>query len=103
MRPSVVRQVIYSDLALTRALEADSEVESEVRMKTQTKQEPAKKTVHITWTEAQRAETERENLRRARYKSTPAPSLLKLISANFSKELPRLKATALRFFSMNDH
>ncbi|MGH7929396.1 MAG: hypothetical protein ACREQV_16525 [Candidatus Binatia bacterium] len=72
-------------------------------MDTQTKQEQARRTVHITWTEAQRAETERENVRRARYKSIPARSLLKLLSANVSKELPRLKATALRFFSMKDH
>jgi len=67
------------------------------------KQEQAKRTIHISWNEAQKAETERENVRRARYKSIPAPSFLKLISTNVSKELPRLKATALRFFSMKDH
>jgi hypothetical protein len=33
------------------------------------KQEQAKRTIHISWNEAQRAETERENVRRARYKS----------------------------------
>jgi hypothetical protein len=68
-----------------------------------TKQAQAKKTVHITWNEAQRAEAERESVRRARYKSSPAPNLLKVIAARVSRELPKLKATALRFVSVNNH
>jgi hypothetical protein len=72
-------------------------------MQKQTKQEQAKKTVHITWKEAQRAEAERETARRARYKSIPAPNLLKLVAASVSRELPKLKATALRFVSVKNH
>ena len=72
-------------------------------MQKQTKQEPAKKTVHVTWNEAQKAEAEREMLRRTRYKSIPAPSLLKVIAASVSRELPRLKATALRIVSAKNH
>ena len=58
---------------------------------------------HITWNEAQRAETERETLRRARYKSIPAPNLLKRIAASVSRDLPKLKATARRFMSLKNH
>jgi hypothetical protein len=72
-------------------------------MKQQTKQEQTKRTVHITWSEAQRADAERETVRRARYKSIPAPNLLKLIAANVSRELPKLKATAFRFLSIKNH
>lgn len=72
-------------------------------MEQQTKQEQTKKTVHITWKEAQRAEAERETVRRTRYKSIPAPNLLKLIAAGVSKQLPKLKATALRFVSVKNH
>ena len=59
--------------------------------------------VHITWNEAQRAEAERETLRRERYKSIPAPNLLKLIAASVSRDLPKLKAAALRFMSVKNH
>jgi hypothetical protein len=72
-------------------------------MQKQKKQVAAKKTIHITWTEAQRAEAERETVRRTRYKSIPAPNLLSLIAANISRELPKLKATALRFWSVKNH
>jgi len=68
-------------------------------MEKQAKQDHARKTLHITWNEAQRAEAERERIRRAGCKSIPAPSLLKLIAAGVSRELPKLKATALRFVS----
>jgi hypothetical protein len=81
----------------------DTQIESEVGMEKQTKQEQAKKTVHITWNEAQRAEVERETVRRARYRSIPAPNLLKLMAASVSRELPKLKATALRFVSVKNH
>ena len=72
-------------------------------MEKQTKHEQARKVVHITWKDAQQAEAERETLRRARYKSIPAPNLLKLVSARISKELPKLKATALRFVNVKNH
>lgn len=72
-------------------------------MEKQTKQEQARKVVHITWKDAQQAEAERETVRRARYKSIPAPSLLKLIAASVSRELPKLKATALRFVNVKNH
>jgi hypothetical protein len=72
-------------------------------MEKQTKPEQARKTVHITWIEAQRAEAERESVRRARYKSVPAPNMLKFIAARVTRELPKLKATALRFVSVRNH
>jgi hypothetical protein len=72
-------------------------------MRKQTKTEPAKKTIHITWSEAQKAEAERETLRRARYKSIPTPSLLRAIAESVSKELPKIKATALRIVSVKNH
>jgi hypothetical protein len=81
----------------------NTQVGSEVGMEKQTKQEQAKKIVHITWNEAQRAEAERETVRRARYKSIPAPNLVKLIAASVSRELPKLKATVLRFVSVKNH
>jgi len=84
-------------------VEDDTQIELEVVMKKQTRQEQAKKTVHITWNEAQRAEAERETARRLRYQSTPAPRLLKIIAAGISKELPKLKATALRLVSVKNH
>ena len=72
-------------------------------MEKQTTQEQAKKMVHITWNQAQRADAERESVRRARYKSSPPPNLLKLIAASVSRDLPKLKAAALRFVSMKNH
>jgi hypothetical protein len=72
-------------------------------MEKQTTQEHAKKMVHITWNQAQRADAERETVRRARYKSSPPPNLLKLIAASVSRDLPKLKAAALRFVSMKNH
>jgi hypothetical protein len=70
-------------------------------MQKQKKQEQVKKTVHVTWNEAQRAEAERETVRRARYKSIPSPNLLRVIAASVSRELPKLKA--LRFWSVKNH
>ena len=72
-------------------------------METPTRQEQAKKTIHITWNEAQRAETARETVRRGRYKTIPTRNLLKLIAASVSSELPKLKAAALRFVSVKNH
>jgi hypothetical protein len=70
-------------------------------MQKQKKQEQVKKIVHVTWNEAQRAEAERETVRRARYKSIPSPNLLRVIAASVSRELPKLKA--LRFWSVKNH
>jgi hypothetical protein len=42
-------------------------------------QEQQRKTIHVTWNEAQRAETERENIRRARYKPVAVPNLFQAI------------------------
>jgi hypothetical protein len=76
----------------------------EVAMEKRVKQDHARKTVHITWNEAQRAEAERERVRCARCKSLPARrSLLQLIVAGVSSQLPKLKATALRFVSAKNH
>ena len=72
-------------------------------MEKQMKQQQAKNIVHITWNEARRAETERETVRGARYKSIPAPTLLKLIAACVSRELRKLKATALWFVTVKNH
>jgi hypothetical protein len=72
-------------------------------MEQQTKQQPAKKTVHITWNEAQRAETERETVRRTRYPLLSAPNLLKVIGASLFRGLPKLKTTALRIVSVKNH
>jgi hypothetical protein len=66
-------------------------------------EQQAKRVVHITWNEAQRAEAEREKVRQARYKSIPVPSLRQLMTAHLSRELPKLKATALRFLSVKFH
>jgi hypothetical protein len=68
-------------------------------MEKQTHYGQPKKTVHISWNEAQRAEAERESIRRARYKPVQTPSLLQIIAARMSKDLPKLKATALRIVS----
>ena len=81
----------------------DTEVDWESGMEKYRKYEQVKKTVHITWTQAQRAEAERETARRERYKSIPAPNPLKLFAASLSKQMPKLKATALRFVSAKNH
>jgi hypothetical protein len=62
--------------------------------------EQTKKVVHITWQEAQRAEAERDRVRRARYQAVPMLSLRELIAARASRDLPKLKATALRILSV---
>jgi hypothetical protein len=63
----------------------------------------AKRIVHISWNEAQRAETEREKVRQERYRTIPAPSLMKLIATHVSRDLPRIKATAMRLWSVKFH
>jgi hypothetical protein len=67
-------------------------------MKAQTK-----KVVHITWQEAQRAEAERERVRRARYQAVPMLSLRELVAVEASKRLPKLRAAALRILSVKFH
>jgi hypothetical protein len=80
-----------------RRFERVNYARSEVQLEKQ-----AKGRVHISWDEARRAETERERARQACCKPIPA-NPLKLIAANFSSELPKLKATALRFLSVKFH
>lgn len=81
----------------------DTQVELEVGMEKHRKHEQVKKTVHITWNQAQRAEAEREAERRERYKSIPVPNPLKVFAASLSRQVPKLKATALRFVSVKNH
>ena len=63
-------------------------------------EEQAKKTVHITWQEVVRAEAERDKARQARCRSLP-PSRLKVITEDVSRDLPKLKASALRLWDVN--
>jgi hypothetical protein len=60
----------------------------------------AKKPVHITWQEAVRAEAERDQARQARCRPLP-PSRLQLITEDTSRDLPKLKASALRLWDVN--
>jgi K+-sensing histidine kinase KdpD len=62
-------------------------------------EQQAKKTVHITWQEARRAETEQDGVRPARYQLMPRPpSMLDRITARLSRDISILKATALRLW-----
>ena len=54
-----------------------------------------KKTVHITWEEAHRAETQRDKARQTCCRSMP-PNRLKLTAVYVSRDLRKLKASALR-------
>jgi hypothetical protein len=65
--------------------------------------EQSKRRVHISWAEAQRAETERDRARQAYCKLIPNESPLKLFRAKISEGLPKLKATAYRFLSVKSH
>jgi len=60
----------------------------------------AKKLVHITWEEAVRAEAEQDKARQARCRSLP-PSRMKVITEDVSRDLPKLKASALRLWDAN--
>lgn len=62
-------------------------------------EEQAKKKVHITWEEAHRAEADRDKARQALCRPMP-PSGLKLITAYVSRDLPKLKASALRLWDV---
>ena len=63
-------------------------------------EEQVKKPVHITWQEAVRAEAERDKARQARCQPMP-PSRMKLIMDDVSRDLPILKASALRLWNVN--
>ena len=60
----------------------------------------AKKPVHITWEEAVRAEAERDKARQARCRPLP-PSRMKVITEYVSRDLAKLKASALRLWDVN--
>ena len=58
----------------------------------------AKKAVHITWEDAHGAEAERDNARRTSCKPLP-PSRIKLITIHLSRDLSKLRTSALRLWS----
>ena len=60
----------------------------------------AKKPVHITWQEAVRAEAEQDKARQAQCRPLP-PSRMKVITEDVSRDLPKLKASALRLWDVN--
>ena len=60
----------------------------------------AKKPVHITWEEAVRAEAEQDKARQAQCRPLP-PSRMKGITEDVSRDLPKLKASALRLWDVN--
>ena len=59
----------------------------------------AKKPVHITWEEAHRAETERDKARQRCCRSIP-PNRMKLTTVYVSRDLRKLKASALRLWDV---
>jgi hypothetical protein len=66
-------------------------------------EEQVKKTVHITWREAQRAEADRDKEIQARCQPIPPPqSMRELITAHLSANLAKLKTTALRLWNINN-
>ena len=58
-----------------------------------------KKTVHITWEEAHRAETERDKARQTCCRSIP-PNRMNLTAVYVSRDLRKLKASALRLWDV---
>ena len=58
-----------------------------------------KKTVHITWEEARRAETQRDMARQTCCRSIP-PNRMKLTAVYVSRDLRKLKASALRLWDV---
>ena len=58
-----------------------------------------KKAVHITWEEAHRAETERDKARQTCCRSIP-PNRMKLTGGYVSRDLRKLKASALRLWDV---
>jgi hypothetical protein len=58
-----------------------------------------KKAVHITWEEAQRAETQRDKARQTCCRSIP-PNRMKLTAVYVSRDLRKLKASALRLWDV---
>jgi hypothetical protein len=63
-------------------------------------EEQTKKTVHITWQDAVRAEAEQDKARQAQCRPLP-PSRMKVITEDVSRDLPKLKASALRLWDVN--
>jgi hypothetical protein len=59
----------------------------------------AKKTVHITWEQAHRVETERDRARQTCCRSIP-PNRMKLTAVYVSRDLRKLKASALRLWGV---
>ena len=66
-------------------------------------QDQAKRTVHFSWGQAWRAENEREKAKLLCCNENPTAGPLKLFAANVVKELPNLKAKAIRFLSLKSH
>ena len=60
----------------------------------------AKKPVHITWQEAVRAEAEQDKARQAQCRPLP-PSRMEVITEDVSRDLPKLKASALRLWDVH--
>ena len=58
-----------------------------------------KKAVHITWEEAQRAETERDKARQTCCRSIP-PNRMKLTAVYVARDPRKLKASALRLWDV---
>ena len=58
-----------------------------------------KKTVHITWEEAHRVETQRDKARQTCCRSIP-PNRMKLTAVYVSRDLRKLKASALRLWDV---
>ncbi len=62
-------------------------------------EEQAKKPVHITWQEALRVEAEQDKARQAHCRPLP-PCRMKVITEDVSKDLLKLKASALRLWNV---
>ena len=60
----------------------------------------AKKPVHITWQEAVRAEAEQDKARQAQCRPLP-PSRMEVITEDVSRDLAKLKVSALRLWEVN--
>jgi hypothetical protein len=58
-----------------------------------------RKTIHFTWDQAWRAESEREKARLACCNEVPTAGPVKLFVANVAKELPHMRARAFRYLA----
>jgi hypothetical protein len=66
-------------------------------------EEQTERKVHLLWAEAWQAETERERAKQAGCKPVPPSNPLRIFAAKVYGEIPKLKATALRFLSVRSH